>query len=679
MIDKSYRPEIDGLRSIAVSVVILYHAGLASFSGGYVGVDVFFVISGYLITSILVSDLERGRFSVRTFYERRARRIFPALFFVMLCCLPFGWLWLTPGQFKDFFQSLVSVTLFVSNFFFWLKSGYFGQAAETIPLIHTWSLSVEEQFYLVHPLALLLLWRYARSRLSLVLVLLAGLSLASCLWLEHRNPGLNFFFSPSRAWELLAGAFVALHGRAWLAGRLGGHAGRELLSTLGLLLVLVPVFLYDRHTVFPGHLAIPPVLGSALILCFCTADTRLGRLLASRPMVAVGLASYSAYLWHQPVFAFARVLSADHPGAATLVALLPLVALLSYLSWRYVEAPFRRPAQVTGRSIFRLSLACSLAFGALGVGGHLLKGLPQRFDADRSALAATSRPSPQRDKCHTDGLRYLPPGKACRYLAEPASWAVFGDSHGVEVAYALAERLLPQRQGVLHLTFSGCPPALNFDAAAPGCSAWVAESLAYLEGHADIQHVLLAFRHSMHLYGDQLRGFPQAPADAPRFLPQLSPDAARLAYWSSLQDIVTRLARAGKTVYLLDPVPELGASIDRNIFKRGLWLNQGIDPAGAPLAYHALRNGPILERLSLPPFSTLAKRVRSADAVCNSSSCWSIVDGQALYFDDNHLSLAGARRVIDLMARDPQAALAQTPAAAAAAAQNLAPDTESKR
>jgi peptidoglycan/LPS O-acetylase OafA/YrhL len=657
MADKSYRPEVDGLRSIAVSVVILYHAGFGLFSGGYVGVDVFFVISGYLITSILVRDLAAGHFSIARFYERRARRIFPALFCVMLCCLPLAWLWLTPGQFKDFFQSLVAVTLFVSNIYFWLKSGYFGQNAESIPLIHTWSLSVEEQFYLLHPVVLWLVWRHARAHLATVLGVLAAASLAGCLWLEQRDPGLNFFFSPTRAWELLAGAFVALRAQRWAAGGLGRAPVRTVLSTLGVLLVLLPVFLLDRHSSFPGHLAVPPVLGTALILAFCTPATWLGRLLASRPMVAVGLASYSAYLWHQPIFAFARVVSSSHPTPVAYLALIALVGLLSALSLRFVEAPFRRPVPFSRRAIFNLSLACSLGFIGLGLAGHLARGMPQRFDDARNALAQTVQPSPRRDSCHTEGLQYRPPAQACRYLAEPATWAVFGDSHGVEIAYALAQRLQPAGQGVLHLTFSGCPPALHFDVPAnPGCSRWVGEATAFLEQSTTIRQVVLVYRHSFHLYGDQLQTYPQAPDAAPRFLTSGTPAAARQAYWASLQEIVQRLTAAGKTVYLLDPVPELGASIDRVLFKRDLFGRSQIDDSGAPLAYHAQRNQAILAALAEPAFAA-ARRVHTADAVCTASGCRAIIGGEAMYFDDNHLSMAGALRLVALLAADPAAQL----------------------
>ena len=204
-----YRSEIDGLRSIAVIPVILFHAGFEFFSGGFIGVDVFFVISGYLITTILIEDIENKRFSVLNFYERRARRILPALFFVMLCSIPFALLWMTPWELKDFSQSLVAVSLFASNILFWRKSGYFAEASEENTMIHTWSLAVEEQYYILFPLFLFLAWRYGKNRVFWIIVVLAAVSLALSEWGWRNKDSANFFLLPTRAWELFTGSITA--------------------------------------------------------------------------------------------------------------------------------------------------------------------------------------------------------------------------------------------------------------------------------------------------------------------------------------------------------------------------------------------------------------------------------------------------------------------------------------
>jgi peptidoglycan/LPS O-acetylase OafA/YrhL len=206
-----YRREIDGLRALAVLPVILFHAGFDSFSGGFVGVDVFFVISGYLITTIILAELEQGKFSIVNFYERRARRILPALFLVMLVCLPFAWLWLLPIDMKDFSRSLIAVSVFVSNILFWRESGYFDTATELKPLLHTWSLAVEEQFYVVFPLLLILLWRLGRRWILVTLGLAFFASLALSEWATYANRSAAFYLLPTRGWELLLGAFAAFY------------------------------------------------------------------------------------------------------------------------------------------------------------------------------------------------------------------------------------------------------------------------------------------------------------------------------------------------------------------------------------------------------------------------------------------------------------------------------------
>ena len=637
------------------------------------GVDIFFVISGYLITSILASDLAAGRFSIRKFYERRARRIFPALFFVMAGCLPFAWAWLTPGQLREFFQSVVAVTLFLSNVYFWLKSGYFGQNTEALPLIHTWSLAVEEQFYVVFPLLLLALWKLVPRVRSWLIGGIAFASFAACIYFQSSDPSFNFFFAPTRAWELLAGALVALHRKRWLAGRLAGTAWREAFGTLALVLIGGSIFLYTKDTPFPGWAAVPPVLGTALILAFCSPHTTLGRVLSWRPMVAIGLVSYSAYLWHQPLFAFARAVTPGPPTPALYAALIALTGVLAALSWRFVERPFRQPGRVSRPRIFWFSVATSLAFVAIGAGGHWRNGFPGRFDASSNQLAATSVASPLRAKCHTEGVAYLKPSMACRYFNGHATWAVFGDSHGVELAYALAEDLKPSGQGVLHLTSSGCQPALKFESNVPGCSAWIRESLALLENSPDIHDVVLVFRHSFYLYGDQVRGFPVLPDSAPAFLREQPANAARNAYWSSFFEIARRLKVAGKEVHVVDPIPELGTAIDRLIYRRDVFGGVAVQKVGNPVANYVQRNRSILPKLAELAAAGSAVRVISQDAFCDGVQCFAVMGGDAMYFDDNHPSVAGARRLARLLV---PAAPATAPPVSAALIARIANETQ---
>jgi peptidoglycan/LPS O-acetylase OafA/YrhL len=372
-----YRPEIDGLRALAVVPVILFHAGFQTFSGGFVGVDVFFVISGYLITSIILAEKQAGTFAIVNFYERRARRILPALFVVLSACLPFAWMWLLPTDMKNFSQSLVAVSAFTSNILFWIRSGYFESNAELLPLLHTWSLAVEEQYYVFFPIFLILAWRLGKRWVVLMLASVAVVSLAAAQWGSARMPAAAFYLLPTRGWELLIGALIAFY----VAGpnkpnpRLSvSQSG----SAAGLLLIAYATFAFDKHTPFPGLYSLIPTLGAALIILFATRQTFSGKLLSSKPFVGVGLISYSAYLWHQPLFAFARHRSLDEPNKWLLPALAVAAMVLAYFSWKYVETPFRNKQRFNRKQIFAYGVVGSAVFVAFGLAGYLNNGFFSR-------------------------------------------------------------------------------------------------------------------------------------------------------------------------------------------------------------------------------------------------------------------------------------------------------------
>jgi len=374
-----YRREIDGLRAVAVVPVIFFHAGFALFSGGFVGVDVFFVISGYLITSIILADKEQGTFSLIHFYERRARRILPALFLVMLVCLPFAWFWLLPHDMKDFSKSLVAASMYVSNLFFWYQSGYFDTAAKFKPLLHTWSLAVEEQYYAFFPLLLMATWRLGRRYFFAAICLIAVVSLTLAEWSTIYHPNAAFFLLPTRAWELMAGgiiAFLIMYRERFFQVLHSRKGINEALGLLGLLMICYAVVAFDKTIPFPGIYAIVPTVGTALIILFVSSRTTIGRLLGSRILVGIGLISYSAYLWHVPLFVFARQRSLTEPGTGTLLALSALSIILAYFSWRFVERPFRQKGRISRRRIFGYGLGGMIFFIIIGAVGSLSQGLP---------------------------------------------------------------------------------------------------------------------------------------------------------------------------------------------------------------------------------------------------------------------------------------------------------------
>jgi peptidoglycan/LPS O-acetylase OafA/YrhL len=335
-----YRREIDGLRALAVIPVVFFHAGFNTFSGGYVGVDIFFVISGYLITSIIYSEKLEGTFSLVNFYERRARRILPVLFFVLVVCLPFAWLWLLPQDLKKFSGSLAAVVLFISNHFFSNQSGYFDVAAELKPLLHTWSLSVEEQYYLFFPAFILLAWRLGTRWIFGLVFVLTLLSFGVAQLMSISKPSSAFFLLPTRAWELLIGSMTAFY---LLTGKKfeGSIPKFQLGSMLGLCLIIFAIFYFDHKTPFPSFYTLAPTVGTALIILFATPQTWVGKLLGTPFLVSIGLISYSAYLWHQPILAFSRYESIHEFSQFNLILLVLLPFLLAYFSWKFIEIPFR--------------------------------------------------------------------------------------------------------------------------------------------------------------------------------------------------------------------------------------------------------------------------------------------------------------------------------------------------
>ncbi|KRC81726.1 hypothetical protein ASE13_04950 [Sphingomonas sp. Root241] len=378
--------------------VVLFHAGFSLFGGGFVGVDIFFTISGYLITSIILSELEAGKFTLGRFYERRVRRILPALFFVMLCAIPLSLLLMRPPELVEFSESVVASTFFSSNILFWREGGYFGTVNDIKPLLHTWSLSVEEQYYIFFPLVVAACYKLRRSWVPYLIALAAVASFAInllALQLSFVSLEATFFLLPTRAWEILFGALCALLLRRHYASpfRLfGHHVLREALPLLGLSMIGASIFLMDGSVPFPSQFALLPVIGACLIILFCAADTHAYRLLASRPFVGVGLISYSLYLWHQPILAFIRLaVPLDHRLTFVWFGLALLIPL-SFLSYKYVEIPCRglKTSRVALRPLLA-GLGCTaLLFIGFMVAVEWSKGFPQRYSASDQKLASVN-------------------------------------------------------------------------------------------------------------------------------------------------------------------------------------------------------------------------------------------------------------------------------------------------
>lgn len=382
-----YRPEIDGLRALAVVPVVLSHAGFGVFHGGFVGVDVFFVISGFLITSILLAESKQGSFSIVRFYERRARRILPALFVVMAFCTSLAWWGMLPDELENFGQSLLATSFFANNVLLAMTSGYWSLASEFKPLLHTWSLGVEEQFYILFPLLIMVFHRWSGRSMLVLLGTLAVLSLAVAEWASVSRPTAAFYLLPTRAWELLIGSVAALTATYKWCMLLPARMYAPL-SSLGIMMVLGSILGFGEEVRSPSVLILLPTVGACLIILFAMPGTVVHSVLASKGAVGIGLISYSAYLWHQPLFAFARLLSREQPSSALMLFLSVGAFVLAYGSWRWVEQPFRSRDQFGQRFIFIGSLVGSAVFAVMGAFLHHGRGFPERvFPASSSDQA----------------------------------------------------------------------------------------------------------------------------------------------------------------------------------------------------------------------------------------------------------------------------------------------------
>ena len=350
-LNTEYRAEIDGLRALAVLPVISFHAGFDIFSGGFVGVDIFFVISGYLITTIIIKDLDNNTFSFKKFYERRARRIFPALIFVILISSIISFIFLTRSELASYFKSVVATLLFFSNFYFYKTTPYFRSESDLEPLLHTWSLSIEEQFYIIFPITLLLFHKFFKRYIFLMLAFGFVASLFICQFLALKTGGtLNFYFTFSRAWELALGAICA---HTLIYKDLSySTLIKNLLSTIGIILIVFSIFFFSRQTVFPSFYTLVPTIGTSLIILFADKDTFINKILSIKFLVSIGLISYSLYLWHQPLLAFGRIFF-DDLSIINKLTLIFLSILMSIFSYFFIEKIFRDKNKIDFKIFFR--------------------------------------------------------------------------------------------------------------------------------------------------------------------------------------------------------------------------------------------------------------------------------------------------------------------------------------
>ncbi|KJS42581.1 MAG: acyltransferase [Roseovarius sp. BRH_c41] len=654
----AYRPEIDGLRAIAVLSVVLYHFGLPGIPGGFVGVDIFFVISGFLIGGILWTDLrETGRIRLARFYLRRLRRLAPAYFAMAAATLIMGWLILLPFEFREFGKSLIAATVYLSNIHFYREAGYFDGISEEKPLLHTWSLAVEEQFYIVLPFLLLTLARW-RPTLPVILATLAALSFAACLWLTPRSPSGAFYLFPFRAWELLAGVLLAIAGqeRGW---RFALHPA---LSWAGLALILTAVSLIGAEG-FPGWQTILPVAGTLLILMNGRDANPVNRALTRPAPVFIGLISYSLYLWHWPVFVLSSYWRDGYSGPVEAGAWLTLAFALSTLSWRYIERPVRQ-TQAGTRALVSGTALASLALLAVGLLLWRGDGLPARFAPElRTHIAASGDFNQDWSRCTVPTTGPLAGVETCPIGPDGAPEVlIWGDSHLRAIKEGLETAAHAANRPALILWHAGCPPLFDVakaetavtpaqDAACTRANQTIRDGIAQLDS---LHTLLLVGRWSYYTEGqgvglDAHNRITLAPLPD-SLLPQ---GPQHTLFNATLTRTIAELAPQFPRIYILRQPPEV-PDYDSRAVARAL--------------VHGRMSPEDTTRLSVPRDLALA-RAAHAEAplmalahsgaitlidpwqhLCDASTCDVMQDGQALYFDNNHLTNRAAIALSDLFA-----------------------------
>jgi peptidoglycan/LPS O-acetylase OafA/YrhL len=625
-----YRAEIDGLRALAVLPVILFHAGFEWFGGGFVGVDVFFVISGFLITSILINDIENKNFSIVGFYERRARRILPALFFVMLVCLPFAWEWMLPTQIKDFSQSLVAVSLFASNFLFWWESGYFSAAAEEKPLLHTWSLAVEEQYYFIFPIFLALVYRFGRQKVFWLISFFALTSLFFSEWASRNHASANFYMAPTRVWEILAGSLSAFIVKKY------GVQKNNTLSCIGLIMIMFAIFVYDEQTPFPGFYALVPVIGVVCIVLFASKDTLVANFLSSKVLVGIGLISYSAYLWHQPLFAFARIRMLEDPAPAFMLLLSCFSLLLGLLSWKYIEKPFRGKsgAGFSRFQIFTMTFISASLIVAIGVTGHKSNGFidSAKWDSIRFINSVKSQTASGFRHCQENMVQSsFSKNKVCvigSLDAQPTG-LLWGDSYAASALFGLNQALIQAEVSYYAVLNDGCPPM-------PGISRKNNEYNCWFDSQ---QEVLDAFNASEELtdliWVGRFRELSNPNVENGFFLNQMLPSLEKTQ--DIIRDVVRELIKHNKkAVFVLE-----GANFDRNIPEYLMQLSLFNEPADEIILSRTLASQQDSVGLSKDYLDTLKGigYVDSLELFCESNLCNAVMgSGSPLVVDEGHIS-----------------------------------------
>ena len=624
-----FREDINGLRAIAVIAVVLFHFNSSWMPGGFAGVDVFFVISGFLMTGIIFKGLEQQKFSILRFYIARANRIIPALALLCIILLIFGWFFLSPTEYKALGKHAVSSVGFISNNIYWLESGYFDSSSHEKWLLHTWSLSVEWQFYIIYPIILVVSSKILSLKMTKRMLLLGTvIGFVFCVLVTYKWPNASYYLFPSRAWEMMIG------GVAYLYPSRFGNKQNKVLEIIGVLFILGSYFFVTKETPWPGYLAIFPVLGAFLII---QANSKNSFITGNLLFQKVGAWSYSIYLWHWPIVVAIAYFSLSKNFIYIGII---LSIFLGYLSNKYIEKiKFFNDFNTPISYLRSKPIIIAISTVSLGLIVYSTNGFFKFSPIEYQNLINSSTPSPYRNMCHIK--EYRAPEKSCEYFGSRITWATFGDSHSTEIAYAMALRLKEKNIGLKHFSFSGCKPSYKEPDSFSVCAKWYNESASYILESKEIKNVIFNHRFTNMLLGGTAEHYPVVDK------PIVTNEAIRLT--KHMDELILKLAESKDNIYIFLPIPELNKNIFKlinNATKSNASLN---DIASTDINWYNKRNKYIINHFNSAEFPNNVHLLNPADAFCNSEKCFAVRNGIPLYFDDNHPSVLGAIELVKLI------------------------------
>ncbi len=651
-----HRKELDGIRTLAIIPTILYHAGFSLFSGGFAGVDVFFVISGYLISNIIISDIENGSFSIANFYERRIRRILPALFLIVTVTSFFALFVLSPFKYKSFAQSISWASLAGSNVYFFKKADYFNPLSDLIPLLHTWTLGVEEQFYFIFPFFLIIIQKFGKRKMILVTTVLGFLSLFAAHLITVGNVNFRifnnhyydakgaYFLLPTRGWALLMGALASMFASSELHNKTCGSLKYNLLSFLGFLMIVFSEVFFSKTTPWPSFYSLLPGLGTCLVILYANKNTIMGQILSTRIFVGIGLVSYSAYLWHQPVFSLTRNYFFYEKDISNYLKIILIIItfILSYLSWRFVEVPFRKKEFLNQKKVFAFGLLSSFILLFFGLYAGYLKPFKSTFylykfnGKVREFLDKNKNVFSDDQEEVLDELcnRYVKMDvNGCLFgdLDKAPEIVIVGDSHSRALFLELSKKLRENNMSALGYWGPYCAPVVGQSFSfyeSNGCREFVNKVFEKIFNDKKIKIVIWAAFWSNY--------FTFSSHSLP--LGDFSLSEAKNSFSFGFQETFNKLLQSKKDIIFVKDVPTYNVSIPRIVLEKLIKFND------FDIGEHSLSRETYGKQNFLPEqvFKKLnlqknSKIIETVDLFCKKqSSCSYIDENQMLYYYDAH-------------------------------------------